>query len=151
MPGHLFECNPRMKSQHEGTLSPWLHPPEKAACSKYNSTSGLTPHEPLERQSEFCASTQEEARLPGSNSTETPRWMSEMERNPDFPTSTRDEVLFIPVAIHEESQSAPSNVKGDLTSLRRHEQVPQVNTQLERNPKLPTTSPRKPQNSPMHA
>ena len=36
--------------------------------------------------------------------------MSEMERNPDFPTSTRDEVLFIPVAMHEESQEIPRSL-----------------------------------------
>jgi hypothetical protein len=50
-----------MKSQHEGALSPWLHPPEKDADSKYSSTSGMTPHEQLERQGEFHASTQDEA------------------------------------------------------------------------------------------
>ena len=51
----------RMKSQHEGALIAWLHPPEKATGSKYNSTSGLTPHEQLKMQAEFHASTQDEA------------------------------------------------------------------------------------------
>ena len=50
-----------MKSQHEGALTPRLHPPEKATGSKYNSTSGLTPHEQLKMQAEFHASTQAEA------------------------------------------------------------------------------------------
>ena len=47
-----------------------------------------------------------------------------MERNPEVPTSTRDEALFIPAAMHEESRGAPRNAKGDLTSLRRHERSP---------------------------
>ena len=47
---------------------------------------------------------------------------SEMERNTEVPASTRDEALFIPVAIREESRGAPPKAKGDLTSLRRHEQ-----------------------------
>ena len=43
----------RMKSQHEGALTPQLHCPETTAGSKYNSTSGLSPCEQLERQAEF--------------------------------------------------------------------------------------------------
>ena len=50
-----------MKSEHERALTAQLHPLEKAAGSKYNLTSGLTPHEQLERQAEFRASTQDEA------------------------------------------------------------------------------------------
>ena len=42
-------------------MTPWLHPPEKATGSKYNSISGLTPHEELERQADFHASAQDEA------------------------------------------------------------------------------------------
>ena len=74
-----------------------------------------------------------------------------MERNTEVPASTQDEDLFIPAAMCEESRGAPRNAKGDLTSLRRQERVPQVDTQLERNPKFPTTTPRKPQNYPLHA
>ena len=60
-----------------------------------------------------------------------------VELNPgEVPASTRDEALFIPEAMREESQNDPRNAKGDLTSLRRHERVPQVDTQLEWNPKL---------------
>ena len=62
--------------------------------------------------------------------------MSEMERNPEVPASTRDEALFIPAVMCEKSQCDPRNAKADLTSLRRHKRVPQVDTQLERNPKL---------------
>ena len=61
MPGHLVECNPEDEVTTRRGLTPWLHPPEKDADSKYNSTSGLTPHEQLERQAEFHASTQDEA------------------------------------------------------------------------------------------
>ena len=46
---------------------------------------------------------------------------SEMERNPEVLASTRDEAIFIPAAMCEESQGAPRNAKGNLTSLRRHE------------------------------
>ena len=37
--------------------------------------------------------------------------MSEMERNPEVPSSTRDEALFIPAVIPEESRGAPYNAK----------------------------------------
>ena len=78
------------------------------------------------------------------------RSMSEMERNPEVHASTRDEALFIPSAMQEESRGAPHNSKADLTSLRKHERVPQVPMQLESDPKLPSTSPQKPWNSPLH-
>ena len=73
-----------------------------------------------------------------------------MERNPEVPATNRDEALFIPAVKGEESQGAPHNSKADLTSLRKHEQVPQVPIQLEMNPNIPTTTPRKRQNSPLH-
>ena len=76
--------------------------------------------------------------------------MSEMENNPEVPASTRDEALFIHAVMQDKFLGAPRNSKADLTSLRKHEQVPQVPTQLERNPKLPTTIPQKPRNSPIH-
>ena len=60
-PGTSSNVTTRMKSQHEGAVTPRLHPPEKAAGSKYKSTSGLTPDEQLERQAEFRASTYDEA------------------------------------------------------------------------------------------
>ena len=47
-----------------------------------------------------------------------------MERNLEVPTSTRDEALFIPAVMREESRGAPRNDKGDLTSLRRQERSP---------------------------
>ena len=72
-----------------------------------------------------------------------------MERNPEVPASTQDEALFITAATREESRGAPHTSK-DLTSLKRHEQVPHVHTQLEWNPKLPAITPQKPQNSPLH-
>ena len=72
------------------------------------------------------------------------RSISEMERNPEVHASTRDEALFIPSAMQEESRGAPHNSKADLTSLRKHERVPQVPMQLESDPKLPSTSPQKP-------
>ena len=62
------------------------------------------------------------------NSAETLGSKSEMERNPEVPISTQDEALFIPAAMCEQSQGAPPNAKGDLTSLRRHEWILQVDT-----------------------
>ena len=64
---------PSTQLQHEGALRSRLHPLEKATGSKCNSTRGLTPHSQLKRQAEFHASTQDEACLPSSNSTETLR------------------------------------------------------------------------------
>ena len=50
--------------------------------------------------------------------------MSEMKKNLQVPASTRDEALFIPVVMSEESRGAPRNAKRDLTTLSRHEQFP---------------------------
>ena len=69
---------PSIKSEHEGPLTLRLHPPEKDSGSKSNWARGLTPHSQLKRQAEFSASTQDEAHLPCSNSTETLRSMSEI-------------------------------------------------------------------------
>ena len=57
-------------------------------------------------------------------SAETLISKSEMERKPEVPASTGDEALFIPAAMHEESQCDPRNAKGHLTTLRRHEWSP---------------------------
>ena len=69
--------------------------------------------------------------------------MSEVERNLEVPASTRDEALSIPAALHEETRGALGNAKEDLTSLRRQEQVPQVDIHIEQNHNLPATTPRK--------
>ena len=61
MPGSSLIVTTRMKSQHEGALTPRLHPLEKGVGSKCKLTSVLTPHEQLERQAEFRASTEDEA------------------------------------------------------------------------------------------
>ena len=51
--------------------------------------------------------------------------MSELERHPEVPASTRDEALC-PAPTGEESREAPRNSNGDLTFLRQHEWVPEV-------------------------
>ena len=51
--------------------------------------------------------------------------------DPWVPASTQDEALFIPATMCEDSRGSPCNAKGDLTSLRRHKWIPQVETQLE--------------------
>ena len=58
--------------------------------------------------------------------------------------STRDEALLNPAAIRDESQGALRNSKADLTSLKKHEYIPEVPKQLDRNPKLPATTPQNP-------
>ena len=63
---------PSTESQHQGALTPWLHPPEKATGSKCNSTRGLTPHSQLERQAEFHVSTKDKACLPVQTSQKNP-------------------------------------------------------------------------------
>ena len=50
--------------------------------------------------------------------------MLEMEKNPEVPTSTRDEATFIPVAMCEASRGAPHNAKGDLTVPKETRAVP---------------------------
>ena len=60
-PGTSSNVTLKMKSQHEVALTPELHHPEKAAGSKYNSTSGLSPREQLERKTEVHSSTQDAA------------------------------------------------------------------------------------------
>ena len=60
-PGTSSNVTLWMKSQYEGALTPLLHHLEKAADSKYNSTSALSLREQLERQAEFHSSTQDEA------------------------------------------------------------------------------------------
>ena len=60
-PGTYSNVTLRMKSQHEGALTPKLHRPKKAAGSKYNSTSGLSPRDELQRQVELHSLTQNEA------------------------------------------------------------------------------------------
>ena len=49
-----------------------------------------------------------------------------MERNTEVAASSRDQALFIPAAMHEESQGGPHNTKEDLTSLRKHEWSPRL-------------------------
>ena len=60
-PGTSLNATLRMKSQHEGVLTPRLQLPEKDSGAKYNLTSGLTHLEQHKRQAEFCASTQDKA------------------------------------------------------------------------------------------
>ena len=61
MPGHLFICNHEDEVTTRRGTDTLVFPPEKAAGSQYNWTSGLTPHEQLERQVEFQALTEDEA------------------------------------------------------------------------------------------
>ena len=55
MHGQLFECNPVDEVATRRGTDTLVHLLEKHAGSKYSSTSGLSPHEQLERQAEFHA------------------------------------------------------------------------------------------------
>ena len=143
MPLNRFEWNTEYQVTTRRATDTRLHPPKKDAGSKSNSTRGLTSHSQLKRQAECQAKTQDKACLPCSNSRETLTLMSEMERGPEVPTSALDESLFIPAATQEEFRGAYCNSKADLTSLRKHKQVPRVFMQLQRNPKLSATTPQK--------
>ena len=71
MAGHFFKCNPVDEVEtRRGTDTP-VHCLEKPIGSKYSSTSGLSPHEQIEGQAEFHASTQDEACLSCPNSAGT--------------------------------------------------------------------------------
>jgi len=50
MPRTDSKVTPRIKSQHEGPLTPRLHPPEKDAVSKSNWARALTPNSQLKEQ-----------------------------------------------------------------------------------------------------
>ena len=125
MPGHLFKCNPVDEVETRRDTDIPVHRPEKPVGSKYGSTCGLSPHEQLERQVEFHASTQDEACLSCPNSAGTLRSESEMERNSEVPASTRDEVLF-----HCTNPSGtprgPSQLHSIPTSQRHPELLPEV-------------------------
>ena len=60
MPGHLFECNPKDEVTTLRGTDTQVAFSGKPAGVKYNS-SGLKPHDQLERQAEFHASKQYEA------------------------------------------------------------------------------------------
>ena len=85
---------------------------------------------------EFHASKWDEAWLLCWNSIGTPRSLLQLERNPEFSASIRNDAYSI-AATREESQDAPHNFKGGLTFLRQHEKFLRSSSQLERNLKLP--------------
>ena len=66
--------------------------------------------------------------VPRRNSRVTPHVVPHFKKNDEIPPSSRDEALFIHAAKHEEYRGPPRNTKGDLTSLRRHVWVLQVDT-----------------------
>ena len=73
MPGHVLQGNPVAEgTTRRGTDTP-VHRLERPAGSTHSSTSGLSPHEKLERQAEFLSSTQDEALLSCPNSVGTLR------------------------------------------------------------------------------
>src|SRR5574339_371503 len=88
-----------MQSRRRGSLS--VHRSEKTPGSKYSSTSGLSPRGHLERQAEFHASTQDEARLSCPQSAGTLRSESEI----------RGTLRFLPQLEMRRSSSAPHPVE----------------------------------------
>src|SRR5574337_532002 len=96
MPGHLSELPPVNAVNTKGQF--FVHRSEKTPGSKYSSTSGLSPRAHLERQAEFHASTQDEARLSGPQSAGTLRSESEI----------RGSLRFLPQLEMRPSSNAPN-------------------------------------------
>ena len=100
-PGTFLSVTLRMKSQHKRELTPQLHRPGKAAGSKYNSTSGLTPKEQLQRQADFLASTE----------TRTDSPVPTLQRPCDQSQKWRGTLSFLPQLEMRPSSIAPNPVE----------------------------------------
>ena len=62
MPGHLFKCNPEDEvTTQRGTDTPAVASSSRSRRFQVQLDSGLTPHEQLEMQVDFRASTQDES------------------------------------------------------------------------------------------
>ena len=148
MPGNFSNVTLRMKSQHEGALTPQMHNLEKAMDSKYNSTSALSPHEQFERQAESIPQQKKRPYSP----------VATLQKPCDLSQKWRGTLRFLPqleMRPYSPLQRCARNPEVPLTTPMRSDfpeqtrVVHQVDTQLERNPKLSATNPRKLKNSPL--
>ena len=96
-----------------------MAPLETAPDPYLNMTGGLTPLVHLEWEAKFHAPALEDVCLPSGIPIGTRNSLSELERNPEFPVSTRDEALV-----------ACTNVRG----------ISRGQSQLDRIPDFPETT-----------
>ena len=146
MPGHLFQCNPVDEvATRRGTDTP-VHRPEKPIGSKYSSTSGLSPHEHLEWQAGFHASTQAQTCLSVSTlqgpCDHSQKWRGTLRFLPQLGTRP---FSIAPNTV--ESREAPPNSAVSLTSQRHPEKLPEVTGTSRGNPGFPATTRERPRES----
>ena len=146
MPGHLFQCNPVDEvATRRGTDTP-VHRPEKPIGSKYSSTSGMSPHEHLEWQAGFHASTQAQTCLSVSTlqgpCDHSQKWRGTLRFLPQLGTRP---FSIAPNTV--ESREAPPNSSVSLTSQRHPEKLPEVTGTSRGNPGFPTATRERPRES----
>ena len=133
MPRHIFECNPHDEVTTPRGMTPMLHCLEKGAGSKYNWTSGLSPCEQIQTPAEFQPhhKTRPDSPVPTLHRPcdRSQKWRGTLR----FPPHLRMRPYS---SLHRWAR----NPKVALATL-------QVDRQLERNPKLPSPTPRKRRNS----
>ena len=137
-----------MKAQHEGALTPpcivrknpqVIHTRRQVACHPVNNLRGkrnsIPPHK-----------TRPDSPVPNLQGPCDPRQIrsqGSQERNPEFPASNRDEVLFH-FTKHSGVLRAPTNSTLYLTSQRHPEKLSEVTGKSRQNPGFPATTPESP-------
>ena len=116
-----------------------MAPGEIAPYPYVNSTESLTPREEIGVPSLHTR----QGLTPLLKLHRNPRSMSALERNPEVPASTPDEVVC-PSPNGEESREAPRNSNGAWTFLRQHEQAPEVPVAIQHVPRVSCHNSRKP-------
>ena len=142
---NLFECNPEDEFITRSGTDTLVASSRKRHCFQIQ----------LDKWSDIPWTTWEASGVPCLSTRRGLTPLYQVRRDPEIDVRNGEECWAscltsrwsptYPAAMREESEGAPLNAKGDLTSLRRHQVVPQVDTQLERNPKLPATTARKPE------
>ena len=109
-----------MKSQHEGELTPQCI--IRKSPQVPNTTLQVACHHVKNSRGKHSSITQRRTR-PESPVPSLQDTVMEVRNEEEScgPAATWYEALFIPAVMHEESQSALCNAKGDLTSQRRYE------------------------------
>ena len=138
-----------MKSEHEGELTSQLPPPEKPAGSKYNSTHGLSRREYSrgKRSSIPQHKTRPDSSVPTLQRPcdRSHKWRGTL----SFCVNIRGGAIH-PCSDARGIRRCPSQrQRSDFPEETRA--VPQVDKQIDRNPKLPARVPPKQRNSPLHA
>ena len=149
-PGTFLSVTLRMKSQHKRELTPQLHRPGKAAGSKYNSTSGLTPKEQLQRQADFLASTETRTDSPVPTlqrpCDQSQKWRGTLWLPPQL-EMTQSPKAQNPV----ESREAAIKSTVFLTFHRHPEKLPEVTVTSPGNPGFHAATRERPRDAPFKA